>query len=224
VFRQLKQWLIPRRCLPSPWDTEKWLNIPFLSVDLELTSLDVAKSNILSVGWVQARYNRIFLESCHYQVIKTKGSLHQSPVIHGLIAQDVASGSKVVNMLEALMPYAQTHVWVIHNTQLDLAVLHKAFKSLQIAVPAIVTVDTLQLEVYLLKKHSPVLAPNAATLSSCRQNHDLPFAPAHNALDDALATIELLYAQLNQLDPLNNATLQDFTYTGAIKVFAERAI
>lgn len=221
MFKHLKQWLTPQHCLPSPWDSARWSDIPFLALDLELTTLDIEKSNILSLGWVAARHNQIFLDSCCYHIVNTKASLNQSPVIHGLVAEEVDRGVDVAHALERLLPFAQSHVWVFHNTHLDMSVLRKVFAQLKLTVPPIVTIDTLQMEVYQLKKQSPVLAPNAAMLSSCRQRYNLPYAPAHNALDDAMATIELLYAQLNLLDPLNLATLDEFTHSGSIKVFPE---
>ena len=69
-----------------------------------------------------------------------------------------------------------------------------------------------------LHKQHQVLPPNAATLSGCRQRHDLPFAPAHNALDDAMATLELLFAQLSQLDPAGQCSIDKFVHTGGVKV------
>ena len=194
--------------------------MPFLAIDLELTSLDASEARILSIGWVEGKANRVDLSSCFYQVVHTRASLEQSPVIHGLTDDDIKQGSAVREIIEALLPYAQSHVWVFHNTGLDMAVLTATCKKLNVSLPDIVTLDTLKIALYLLQKTHQIPPPNAATLSACRQRHKLPLAPAHNALDDAMATMELLWAQLAILDPLGQSKLSDLGNTGAIKLIS----
>src|SRR5690606_11490008 len=102
------------------------------------------------------------------------------------------------------------------HTFLDISVLQRVCKTLQIPWPTVVTIDTMQLARYEMKRRHQVVPPDSATLQVSRQRHELPEAPAHNALDDALATIELLYAQMQTLDPKSELTLADFFHTGAI--------
>ncbi|GAA6183602.1 3'-5' exonuclease [Aliiglaciecola sp. NS0011-25] len=219
MWQTLKNWFVPKSTIPEHFRHVPWQQIPFLSIDLELTSLDAKESNILSVGWVEGKKSSIALRSCYYKVIATKASLNQSPVIHGLLDEHIAQGEPVKVVLEKLKHYAQSHVWVFHNTNLDMSVLNKVFAKLGIPLPAIVTLDTLQIALYQIRKSNHVPAPNAATLTSCRQRHNLPLAPAHNALDDAVATMELLFAQLSQLDRKGKEPLSALTGTGALKVF-----
>lgn len=219
MWRQLKHFIRPQTRIPTRFRSMPLRHIPWLSVDLELTSLDPKQSKILSIGWVEGKASMLSLDTCYYQVINTKASLNQSPVIHGLLDEDIKQGAPVRQALNDLSKYANSHVWVFHNTQLDMTILTSVFTKLGIHLSTIVTIDTLQLALYQLNKSQQIPAPNAATLTSCRQRHRLPLAPAHNALDDAVATMELLFAQLNQFDKFGNEPLSALDTTGALKVF-----
>lgn len=219
MWQTLKNWIDPKSTIPEHFRHLAWRQIPFLAIDLELTSLNAKESNILSIGWVEGKNNTIALDSCYYKVITTKASLNQSPIIHGLLDEHIITGEPVRVALETLKSFAHSHVWVFHNTDLDMSVLNKVFTKLGIPLPEIITLDTLRIALYQIRKSNNLPAPNAATLTSCRQRHNLPLAPAHNALDDAQATMELLFAQLSQLDAKGKEPLSALIGTGALKVF-----
>ena len=61
-----------------------------------------------------------------------------------------------------------------------------------------------------------MLPNNSATLTVCRQRLDLPAFPAHNALDDALATLQLFFAQLNEFGITQQDTLETLLHTKAV--------
>lgn len=206
--------------LPAQFIDKSIKDIPFLAIDLELTSLDENIAKILSIGWVSGKGNCVDLSSSFYQVIRAKGDLAQSPVIHGLIGEDIQKGEHVIGAVEALKPYIDSHVWLFHNTTLDMGVLNRVAELLGIYVPAVVTMDTLRLAVYQLHKMHQVLPPNSATLSVCRDRLDLPAAPAHNALDDALATLTLWFAQHYTIDAKDTLLLNDLVRTGALQVMS----
>jgi DNA polymerase-3 subunit epsilon len=205
--------------LPQQWQQMKVDELPLLAIDLELTSLDVKRAKITSIGWVAGCGHSIALDSCFYKVIKTKGDLEQSPVIHGLIAEQVAKGAPIKAVLETLVPYASSHVWVLHNASLDMGVLDNVMAVNGISCPQVITLDTLKLAVYQLKKQHAVLPPNSATLTVCRQRYNLPLAPAHNALDDAMATLQLWFAQQHDLDSQGRMRLKDLAHTRAVDMF-----
>ena len=72
---------------------------------------------------------------------------------------------------------------------------------------------------YQLNKQHQVLPSNSATLTVCRQRLDLPAFPEHNALDDALATMQLFYAQLNELGITLENSLESLAHTNAVGRF-----
>ena len=78
----------------------------------------------------------------------------------------------------------------------------------------------MQLALYQLHKKMDVIPTGGVLLSNCRERYELASAPAHNALSDAMATLELWMAQMHSLDPSGCMTLNELKNTGAVKVFA----
>ena len=216
MLSMLKRWLAGAPPLPEGWAEKSLATLPLLAVDLELTSLDVREAQITSAGWVEGRGSHIDISRCFYSVVRTRADLAQSPVIHGLTGADIAQGAHIKEVLEQLVGYAGTHLWVCHNANLDLSVLQTALSAQQISCPPVVVLDTLKLAVYQLKKHHEVLPPNSATLTVCRQRLGLPAAPAHNALDDAMATLQLWFAQNQVLNGGKVVSVGDLLHTQAI--------
>lgn len=188
----------------------------FTAVDLELTSLDPNTTDITSVGYVSGLNNKVNLSSCGYHVIKTTADLGQSPVIHGLTHDVLERGIMLDEALVSLCKASQDSVLVFHNASLDLKALDKAFCDHKLPPSDVIYIDTLQLALYQLNKQHQILPNNSATLTVCRQRLDLPSFPEHNALDDALATLQLLFAQLQQLGVNGHDNLSALFHTKAI--------
>ncbi|MBT1451422.1 3'-5' exonuclease [Glaciecola sp. XM2] len=193
-------------------------NMPILAIDLEFNSLNIEHSKVLSIGWVAGINNQVDMSSAYYKVVRANVDLEQSPVIHGLVQDDIDKGSHIRETFQALEAFAHSHIWVFHNSAKDLALLDKVAKDLGCYLPQVVTLDTLKIAAYELTKQHKVMPPNQATLTICRDKLDLPPAPAHNALDDALATLTLWFAQVSRLDPKNTLMVVDLNRTGALQV------
>ena len=191
-------------------------NTSFVAVDLELTSLNPLTTQITSVGYVSGKGGRINLSSSGYHVINTMADLGQSPVIHGLTQDILQKGEDLVEALHACTPSFKQQVLVFHNAKLDLMALNKAFKQCSLPKMDVVYIDTLQLALYQLNKEHQVLPSNSATLGVCRQRLELPSFNEHNALDDALATLQLFFAQLTELGVTKDAKLDCLLHTGAV--------
>lgn len=191
-------------------------NTSFTAVDLELTSLNPATSQITSLGYVSGAGGRIDLSTAGYHVINTDADLGQSPVIHGLTFDILQKGENLAGALHALKPLFQQNILVFHNARLDLMALNSAFEQCAVPKLEVIYIDTLQLALYQLNKQHQVLPSNSATLSVCRQRLDLPAFNEHNALDDALATLQLFLAQLTELGIKKEATLDCLLHTKAV--------
>mgnify|MGYP000179789144 FL=1 len=192
---------------------------PLASVDLELTSLDPVTTQITSIGYVSGSAGKITLSSSGYHVINTSADLGQSPVIHGLTLDILQQGEGLADAINSLLPLLKTHVLIFHNARLDLMALDSAFKRCGLPQMEVLYIDTLQLALYQLNKQHQVLPSNSATLTVCRQRLDLPAFPEHNALDDALATMQLFYAQLNELGITLENSLESLAHTDAVGRF-----
>lgn len=193
--------------------------LPLISIDLELTGLQTETAKITSIGWVKGKMNEVNLASAQYDVVRASGDLNQSPVIHGLCAKDIAQGSHIRDKIEELREYADSHMWVFHNAALDMSVLQKVSKLLGYQPLIISTIDTMLLQVYIMEKAHGFVPGGSVALGSSRAYYNLIEAPEHNALDDAVATLTLLFAQLHELDKKGVASLRDLAHTRAIKTY-----
>ena len=128
-------------------------------------------------------------------------------------------GEGLADAINSLLPLLKTHVLIFHNARLDLMALDSAFKRCGLPQLEVLYIDTLQLALYQLNKQHQVLPSNSATLTVCRQRLDLPAFPEHNALDDALATMQLFYAQLNELGITLENSLESLAHTNAVGRF-----
>lgn len=208
--------LLSGTSLPHHVDGKLLSNLPLLAIDLELTSLDTQKAKVTSIGWISGLNGNIDMSSSYYNVIRAKGDLAQSPVIHGLTASSLANGCHLKEALNTLATFASSHIWLFHNASLDMAILRTAFIANGLSLPTIVTIDTLKLAIYQFEKTNQIVPTGGATLSACRHRLGLPNVPAHNALDDALATLQLWFAQCHQMDNTGNLTINDLLHTKSI--------
>jgi DNA polymerase-3 subunit epsilon len=205
--------------IPDEFYLCKYSLLPLMSIDLELTDLNIEKSKITSIGWVEGKMFDVDLSSAHYDVVRASGDLKQSPVIHGLCAKDIAKGSHIKQQIDILKAYCQSHVWVFHNATLDMRMLDKMWKLLDLEPVTVTTIDTMLLHVYTMEKTHGFVPSGSVTLGSAREYYGLSAAPEHNSLDDALATLTLLYAQFYQLDKSGHMSLKSLSHTRAIKTF-----
>ncbi|MFC4700378.1 exonuclease domain-containing protein [Glaciecola siphonariae] len=193
--------------------------LPLLSLDLELTDLNTDVAKVTSIAWVRGQNFQVDLRSAHYSVVRAKGDLKQSPVIHGLTAKDIAKGGHIKDQLAYLREHTQSHVWVLHNAVLDMRVLNKIWLALDFPMVTVTTIDTMLLEVYACEKTLGFVPSGGVSLENARRRHSLAPAPAHNALDDALATLTLLFAQLYSLNKQGHMNLLELSHTRAIRTF-----
>lgn len=195
----------------------------FLSIDLELTGLDSERDEIVSIGWQAIEQQQLDLQKSVYSLCKASKdsptNLAQSPSIHGITERQLQTGIETQKILQQLAPFADTHIWVFHNAELDMAFLVRYLNSFQCMPSSIITIDTLQLQRYFLQKNSPVIKSDDATLSASRRYFNLPQAHAHHAFDDAFATAELLLAQLHQLSAGQEMPVKDLQHTRAIQIW-----
>jgi DNA polymerase-3 subunit epsilon len=215
----LKKVLLGQHPIAEKFKHVRYPELPLLSLDLELTSLDTSIARITSIGWLTGSNYQVDLASAEYNIIRAKGDLQQSPVIHGLTAKDIKQGAHIRERLQILESYVESHVWVLHNAALDMQVLNRLWKDLGLKQVKITTIDTMLLEVYVLEKAHGLVPKGAVVLDNARKRYGLAATPLHNALDDALATLTLLYAQLYALNKRGSFKMTDLAHTGAVNTY-----
>ncbi|MDJ0877509.1 MAG: 3'-5' exonuclease [Halieaceae bacterium] len=179
-----------------PSKRSHWRDVEFLVLDAEMSSLDPEEGELLSLGWVVIRGGAIALDTAHHLVIRPTNSVGQSATIHQLRDCEVAAGVDAAQALDQLLQAARGRVLVFHHAPLDLAYLDRLCMTCHGAPLLQPHLCTLQMEKRLLERREQALKRGDLTLGSCRRRYHLPDYHGHNALWDALATAELLLAQL----------------------------
>lgn len=178
--------------------------VPFLAMDFETTGLDPHEHGIVSVGMVPFTLSRIRCREASHFIVKPRQSLlHKSVTIHGITHSDVKGAPDLDDILQDFLPMLAKQVVVVHYRHierdfLNLALLTRIQESLLFPV-----VDTMQLEELILNKQRSVVSSVlgkrsklSLRLPDIRERYGLPRYNLHHALTDALATAELLQAQV----------------------------
>lgn len=179
---------------PLPAARDDWRALDYLVVDAEMSALDPTQGELLSLAWVPVRDGLIEVGEAQHHLLRPDAGVGQSAVIHRLRDHDLIAGKAPDAVLEALLRAACSRVLVLHHAALDLAFLDPLARRCHGAPLLLPCVDTLQAERRLLERRGTAPEPGSLSLSGCRARYGLPVHAAHDALEDALATAELLLA------------------------------
>jgi len=189
-----------------PRQSQRVLDTRFLVIDCEMTGLNPARDQLLSIGWVEIEGNRLLLETAQHYLIYSQAPVGKSASIHGLQDHQLAGAKTAAKALTALVRQAQGKVLVFHHAGLDLAFLHKATMQVMGCPLLLPYIDTMMIEKRRLALQNRT---DSLQLNLCRDRYGLPPALAHTALADARATAELFLAQCAQINAGNNLKLGD---------------
>jgi DNA polymerase-3 subunit epsilon len=171
--------------------TQPIRTMTFTALDCEMTGLDPARDEILSIGAVRIRGNRIAMAERFYQVFKPTEAVSSKEVIliHGLGPDEVSRGIPLAQALDRLLAFVGDSVVVGHCTRLDLEFLNAALArrgKRPLPNPAL---DTRLLHAWSRRRASSSGAARAdASLDEIVRDLRLPRYPAHHAFYDALTT------------------------------------
>jgi len=181
----------------------------FLVIDCEMNGLDVRTNHLLSIGWVLIENQRIINSSGRQVLIQNDYGGGSSSVIHGLRDANLASAKSVASVILLLLKQMQGCVLVFHHAPIDLRFLQKVAREIFKCPLFFYYLDTMEIESRRVSLQGKFLD---LSLSACRDRYGLPDAVEHNALADAMATAELLLAQIATLGggsiPLSGLGLQ----------------
>jgi len=203
VIQTLKSFLIANNHL-TQLHKKNCFQTNYLVIDLELTGLNPKEDEIVSIAWLPIKNQRIYVGKGKHFINSQVSALKQSPIFHGINQQDVNQGQPLIVPLKHLMSLLKDTILVFHNAELDWAFLQKAFSSQGIVFSAeqyksILILDTMKIEHKRLSRLSHEISFDALNLDKCRQRYHLPDYSNHNAFTDAMATAELLLAQINHI-------------------------
>ena len=185
---------VPFPPLYTPFD-----QIPILAVDFETTGLDAVTDKLLSVGCVDLIDNQIKLASSYHQIINTKGRLKADNVtIHQITDDQKDQGQPLAEVIEQLLKRLAGKVMLVHFSRIERQFLQQACIELYGMAPPFPMIDTLVVAKKRLDKRDVAYDPSELRLSALRNKYGFPDHYAHNALNDAIATAELLLAQVSE--------------------------
>lgn len=193
---------------PLPSLTSKASAAPIISIDLEMSGLDCTQDKIVSIGWVRIESSSLKYGSAkHFVINQNSVNLNNTAKIHELFHKDLQNGESLREVLEMFLMDAEGCIWLFHHAKLDLEFLQRAFAELFDCKLPVLVIDTLLIERQLNShKH---LDPTEFSLSKSRERYGLPTYKSHNAAVDAIATAELLLAQLKHKDINQNLSIAD---------------
>jgi DNA polymerase-3 subunit epsilon len=175
----------------------------FCILDLETTGGNRNDDMITEIGVVKVRGGEC-LGTFHTLVNPGKAIPPQITVLTGLTDAVVATAPRVESVLGSLRDFLGTAVFVAHNASFDLGFLRAAFARDQRADYRPAVVDTAALARRLLRDDVP-----NCRLSTLADRLRLDHKPTHRALDDALATTDLLHHLIERATGLGVLGLDD---------------
>ncbi len=196
--------------VPFPHKDDALKDFDVLSLDFETTGLDALRDQLLSVGCVTMDRCKILLSSSHHQIIKTSGKLQGHNVaIHQITDAEKERGAELKKALDRLLRLMAGRVVLVHFARIERTFLQEACRQMYGITPPFLIIDTLAIIKRRFDNTDKQYDPSHLRLSNIRKTLGLPDYFAHNALNDAIATAELLLAEVHRNHQGMNTKLKD---------------
>ncbi|MBO9482425.1 3'-5' exonuclease [Salinisphaera sp. G21_0] len=191
------------RVLPAAPETSV-SQVPFVALDFETTGLNPDEDEIISIGLVPFTRQRIQCKgSAHWIVNPNRPLNKESVVIHGITHSDLEQAPDLEVVLDQVLNALAGKIVVVHYKQIEREFMDRALRERLGEGIIFPVVDTLDIEAAI--QHRACRGwlnrlrgkrPGSVRLGRSRERYGLPAYQPHHALTDALATAELLQAQL----------------------------
>ena len=184
--------------------------VPFVALDFETTGLNPRKDDIVSVGLVPFDINRVRCREARHWIVNPRQPLaEESVVIHGITHSDITDAPDLKRIMEQLLEALAGRIVVVHYRYIERSFLNEALKARINEGILFPVVDTMELEARRHRTGRSIFwsrlmgrRPTSIRLADSRLRYNLPHYSQHHALTDAVATAELLQAQIaNQYRP-----------------------
>ncbi|MDO5073863.1 MAG: 3'-5' exonuclease [Neisseria animaloris] len=167
-----------------------------VSFDCETTSLDVKEAEIISIGAVKIRGNRVLTSDSFYALVKPESMMEAANVtIHGLRPKDLSDGIPVEEALRRFLHFIGGRPVVGYFLEYDVGMVNKFMKPLlgvklpnrQIEVSSIYyrqEIDKKFYDSYVDLRMAPMI-----------RKLGIPDLPRHDALNDSI-NVAMMYLAL----------------------------
>lgn len=185
-------------------DEVKVKDIEFVALDFETTGLDANRNSIISIGLVPFTLQRIACRQAKHWFVTPDDKLKEdSIIIHGITHSDLKGAPGLLRILEQLLDELVGKIVVVHYRRIERDFFDAALRSLINEGIVFPVIDTMQIEADIQqarpRKFADWFRPRrqeSIRLADSRTRYSLPTYPPHDALTDAIATAELLQAQI----------------------------
>ncbi len=179
-------------------------DVPLVALDLETTGLDVHRHAIVSIGLVPFDLRRIRPSAGRYWVVRPQRPLDEASIrFHRITHAEVAHAPDIDAVLDELLAELSGRLVVVHYRGIERPFLDAAVQDRRGERCLFPLIDTMSIEAREVRqggwnrlKGMLRGAPTSIRLSDTRARYGLPAYSAHHAKLDALATAELLQAQI----------------------------
>ncbi|APX92156.1 DNA polymerase III subunit epsilon [Halomonas sp. 1513] len=177
---------------------------PLVAMDMETTGLDERRHAILSIGLVPFSLSRIRLAERRYWLVRPPRPLvRQSVAFHRITDSEIEHAPDLDEILDELLAALAGRLVVVHYRHIERPFLDAAVKSRRDESLRFPVIDTMSLEARIHRQSLWARfrrwmgrPPVSIRLHNSRERYGLPPYQGHHALIDALATAELLQAQI----------------------------
>ena len=179
-------------------------DVPMVAVDFETTGLDPNQHSIVSIGVVPFTLDRIQVSGARHWLVKPPLPLHQTSItVHGITHTDIDQAPDLNDVLGEILTSLRGRIPVVHYRAIERPFMNVAVNWRTGEGITFPLLDTMAIEGHLYPNRRPTLwkklkgeKPVSIRLADSRTRYGLPHYSSHNALVDALATAELLMAQI----------------------------
>ncbi len=178
-------------------------DVTFCIIDLETTGGNRTDDMITEIGAVKVRGGE-FLGTFQTLVNPGRAIPPQITVLTGLSDALVSNAPRIEAVLGTLIDFVGDSVIVAHNAGFDVGFLRAACQRAERPPLAGIVVDTVALARRLVRDEVP-----NCKLSTLASRFRLSHQPSHRALDDALATADLLHLLIERAAGLGVVGLDD---------------
>lgn len=190
-LQRVKAWQQSRQSMKRNW--YEW---NYLVLDIETSGLDPKQDHIVSVGWVCIQNGVIELDSARH-IVLDGAKIGDSVGIHMITDSDVEQhGKRQESVLRYLRHLLRKRILVMHHAPLELGFLKHSWQEESLPDFSVNWLDTLAIERAKANRSQQPIQDGGFRLGACRERYGLPEYQGHDALTDALATAELLLAQI----------------------------
>jgi len=171
-------------------------------LDTETTGLDVKNDEIISIGAVKVKENRILISSAMHLKVKCKRTISQESIkIHQIRVCDIENGIEPDEAIKHFLHFIGPRPLVGYYLEFDVAMINKLLKkALGITLPnQLIEVSAL----YYDKKVGTIPQEHVdLRFDTMLKVLDIPKLNKHDALNDAIMTA-MMYIKLKNIKKLN---------------------